>query len=74
MVNLKLVQVGILYCLFHLDEVDLVLQFLDVTNPILKDGKGPLHMFTVYNDYINNVVYIADYEGKTDRNHIHLVM
>ena len=36
---------------------------LDVTNPIVKDGAGPLHMFTVYNDYINNMVYIADYEG-----------
>ena len=36
---------------------------LDVTNPIVKDGAGPLHMFTVYNDYINNMVYIADHEG-----------
>ena len=36
---------------------------LDVTNPIVKDGAGPLHMFTVYNDYINNIVYIADHEG-----------
>ena len=36
---------------------------LDVTNPIVKAGKGPLHMFSVYNDYINNVVYIADEEG-----------
>ena len=36
---------------------------LDVTNPILKDDEGPLHMYTVYNDYINNVVYIADSEG-----------
>ena len=36
---------------------------LDVTNPIVKDGAGPLHMFTVYNDYINNKVYIADHEG-----------
>ena len=37
---------------------------LDVTEPIVKDGLGPLHMFTVYNDYINNVVYIMDYEGE----------
>ena len=22
-------------------------------------------MFTVYNDYVNNTVYITDYEGKT---------
>ena len=32
---------------------------LDVTNPIVKDGLGPLHMFSVFNDYINNVVYIV---------------
>ncbi|MAH97900.1 MAG: pilus assembly protein PilY [Euryarchaeota archaeon] len=36
---------------------------LDVTNPLIEDGIGPLHMFTVYNDYINNVVYITDHEG-----------
>ena len=39
---------------------------LDVTNPIVKNGTGPLHMFTVYNDYINNTIYITDYEGKTE--------
>ena len=33
---------------------------LDVTNPIISPGLGPLHMFSVYNDYINQVVYIAD--------------
>ena len=38
---------------------------LDVTNPTLDTG-GPLHMFTVYNDYINNVVHIADYDGDID--------
>ncbi len=38
---------------------------LDVTNPIVKNGQGPLHMFTVYNDYVNNTVYITDHEGKT---------
>ena len=37
---------------------------LDVTNPIVKDGIGPLHMFTVYNDYINQVVYIMDHTGE----------
>ena len=37
---------------------------LDVTNPIVKDGLGPLHMFTVYNDYVNNVVYIMDHTGE----------
>ena len=36
---------------------------LDITNQI-GGGLGPLHMFTVYNDSINNVVYIADYKGE----------
>ena len=36
---------------------------LDVTNPIVENGLGPLHMFTVYNDYINNVVYRVDSDG-----------
>ncbi len=36
---------------------------LDVTNPIISPGVGPLHMFSVYNDYINQVVYIADENG-----------
>ena len=36
---------------------------LDITNQI-GDGLGPMHMFTVYNDSINNVVYIADYQGE----------
>ena len=38
---------------------------LDVTEPLIKDnGPGPLHMFTVYNDYINNIVYIMDFAGE----------
>ena len=40
---------------------------LDVTNPIVKDGLGPLHMFTVYNDYINNNVFIMDHTGEIIR-------
>ncbi len=40
---------------------------LDVTNPIVKDGLGPLHMFTVYNDYINNNVFIMDHTGEIKR-------
>ena len=32
---------------------------LDVTSP-----NEPLHMFTVYNDHINNKVYIADHTGE----------
>ena len=37
---------------------------LDVTTPLVRDGLGPMHMFSVYNDYINNVVYIMDNEGE----------
>ena len=36
---------------------------LDVTNPLVKDGIGPLHMFSVYNDFVNNKVYIMNYNG-----------
>ena len=37
---------------------------LDVTNPILKDNLGPIHMFSVFNDAINSTVYMADHEGQ----------
>ena len=37
---------------------------LDVTNPIVENSVGPLHMFSVYNDFINNKVYIMDYKGE----------
>ena len=36
---------------------------LDVTNPILKEDLGPLHMFSVYNDAVHNQVLIADHNG-----------
>ena len=36
---------------------------LDVTNPIVEPSSGPLHMFSVYNDYVSKIVYIADEEG-----------
>ena len=36
---------------------------LDVTNPILVEGKGPIHMYSVFNDAINNKVLVADNEG-----------
>jgi len=36
---------------------------LDVTNPILVDGKGPIHMYSIFNDAINNKVLVADNEG-----------
>ena len=37
---------------------------LDVTYPIISDTQGPCHMFSVYNDAINNVVYTADSVGR----------
>ena len=36
---------------------------LDVTEPILRDGKGPIHMFSIYNDAIGNRVLVSDNEG-----------
>ena len=37
---------------------------LDVTYPIIETGKGPLHMFSIFNDAINNKVLVADDEGE----------
>ena len=37
---------------------------LDVTYPIVSDSQGPCHMFSVYNDAINNVVHTADRDGR----------
>ena len=37
---------------------------LDITNPIIKDKKGPLHMFSVFNDAVNNQVKIANHIGE----------
>ena len=34
---------------------------LDITNPLT-----PYHMFSVYNDTFNNIVYIADKDGNID--------
>jgi len=36
---------------------------LDVTHPLLLEGKGPIHMYSVFNDAINNKVLIADSTG-----------
>ena len=36
---------------------------LDVTYPIISDTQGPCHVFSVYNDALNNVVLIADRDG-----------
>ena len=37
---------------------------LDVTHPIIEGGQGPIHMFSIFNDAINNKVLIADHEGE----------
>ena len=39
---------------------------LDVTYPLLKDGEGPIHMFSIFNDAINNKVLMADKDGNID--------
>ncbi|MDC3100472.1 PilC/PilY family type IV pilus protein [Candidatus Pelagibacter sp.] len=36
---------------------------LDITNPIIEDSKGPIHMFSIFNDQINKKILIADHEG-----------
>ena len=37
---------------------------LDVTNPIPNGDNGPIHMFSVYNDKINETIFVADHEGE----------
>ena len=39
---------------------------LDITEPLIKDGKGPLHMFSIYNDQTNSRILIADHEGNIE--------
>jgi len=36
---------------------------LDITNPIIVPGQGPLHVFSVYNDKDNQKVWVADHMG-----------
>ena len=36
---------------------------LDVTNPLILDGDGPIHLVSVFNDQVGNRVLIADYKG-----------
>ena len=36
---------------------------LDVTNPIVNGGEGPMHMYSIFNDAINSKVLVADNEG-----------
>ena len=37
---------------------------LDVTNPIINGGQGPLHMYSVFNDHVNSKVLVADNTGQ----------
>ena len=37
---------------------------LDVTDPVPSGSKGPIHMFSVFNDKINNKVLVADVNGR----------
>ena len=36
---------------------------LDVSEPLIEGGNGPLHLFSIFNDTINNKVLVADYAG-----------
>ena len=36
---------------------------LDVTNTVIKNNQGPMHMFSIFNDSINNRVLHYDHEG-----------
>ena len=50
---------------------------LDITHPLLSAGKGPLHMYSIFNDAINNKVLVSDYQGEIkeytyDRGAIHI--
>ena len=37
---------------------------LDVTNPIVSGDTGPIHMFSIFNDKINERIYRADHDGQ----------
>ena len=39
---------------------------LDITHPILKEDKGPLHLFSVFNDTVHRKVLWTLYDGSTD--------
>ena len=36
---------------------------LDVTNTVIKNNQGPMHMFSIYNDSVNNRVLHYNHEG-----------
>ena len=37
---------------------------LDVTKPIVNGNDGPIHMFSIYIDKINERIYLADQDGE----------
>ena len=37
---------------------------LDVTEPVIENDKGPMHMFTIFNDNVNSKVLIANNRGE----------
>ena len=39
---------------------------LDVTHPLVKSDKGPIHMFSVFNDQINKRILVADKDGNIE--------
>ena len=39
---------------------------LDITFPIPVGGQGPIHMFSIFNDRINNRVLLADVDGEIE--------
>ena len=39
---------------------------LDVTNPLVKSNRGPIHMFSIFNDQINKRILVADQEGNIE--------
>ena len=40
---------------------------LDITNTLIPGTQGPLHMYSVYNDTVNNIVNYADKDGNIDQ-------
>ena len=52
-----------LYIIVPYGEEDQVFSFRCV-NPYITGDVGPLHMFSVYNDYINNSIYVINKDGE----------
>ena len=39
---------------------------LDITNPTIQGSKGPLHLYSFFNDSINHQIHFADHEGNIE--------